>query len=240
MTEILIVFAVAFLGSAVQSVVGFGFIILLMAVLPLFLPIGTCLVVAQFSAIFMSAVLVWGRTRQIVWKEVAFPAAFAALGGIAGLLFLHALDDGLYMKLLGVILVLLALWMIKFSSLVKLRPSPLSGSVVGAVGGLMGALFGVSAPPLVLYFSSSAQDKDSYIVNLQATLLIQTAVCLLGRVCLGMWPAGAWRYCLPALVGAFLGKYPGKWLYNKLDLKTFKLLVYLFMGILGVYIFLSN
>lgn len=240
MANILIVFAVAFIGSAVQTVVGFGFVILLMAILPLFLPIASCLVVSQLSGVFMSAVLIWGRVSLLDWKKVVFPALFASLGGIAGLLFLGALDNALYMRLLGAILVLLALWMMKFSSLVKLKPSPLSGSIAGGAGGLMGALFGVSAPPLVLYFSTGAEDKDSYVVNLQSTLLIQTGVCLIGRIALGMWPEGAWYLCIPALAGAFLGKFPGKLLYDKLDLKTFKLLVYLFMGILGVYIIVSN
>ena len=240
MLDYILVFAIAFLGSAVQTVVGFGFVIFLMALMPLFMPISVCLVTAQLSAVFMSGVLVYDKLPMLEPKKYLWPALTAAAAGIVGLLCLTGIEDALYMRLLGAILVLLALWMMKFSSLVKIRATPLSGSAVGIIGGLMGSLFGVSAPPLVLYFSSVTSSKDGYVANLQLTLLIQTGVCILGRIFLDMWPDGAFWYCIPALFGSYLGKFPGQWLYDKLDLKTFKTLVYIFMGILGVYIFLSN
>ena len=240
MLNYVLVFAISFFGSAVQTVVGFGFIIFLMALMPLFMPIGTCLVVSQLSAVFMSAVLAWDKLRHIRVKKMIWPAVSASVTGIIGLLCLTGIDNAVYMKLLGIILVVLALWMLKFSSLVNIKATPLSGSLVGGIGGLMGALFGVSAPPIVLYFNSISYSKDDYIANLQTTLFIQTGVCIIGRLCLDMWPSGSLWLCIPAIAGAFLGKFPGKLLYDKLELKTFRLLVYVFMGILGVYIFLSN
>lgn len=240
MLSYILVFIIAFFGSAVQTVVGFGFIIFLMALMPLFLPIGTCLVAAQLSGAFMSGVLFVDKFSSVDPKKFLWPAVTASVAGIVGLLFLTGIDNALYMKLLGIVLIALALWMMKFSSLVKLRPSPLSGGTVGVIGGLMGSLFGVSAPPLVLYFTAISESKDSYVANLQLTLFIQTAICILGRICLDMWPDGAFWYCIPAIAGSYLGKIPGKWLYGKLDMKTFKTLVFVFMGILGVYIFLSN
>lgn len=240
MTDMLLVFAVAFFGSAVQTVVGFGFVIFLMALMPLFLPVGTCLVVAQLSGVFMSGMLVAGKTSSLEPKKLLWPAITASASSLLGLLFLSGIDNALYMKLLGCILIALALWMMKFSSLVKLKPSPLSGSIAGTVGGLMGSLFGVSAPPLVLYYSATCDSKDAYVANLQLTLFLQTGICILGRVFFDMWPSGAVWYCIPALIGSYLGKFPGKWLYDKLDLKTFRMLVFIFMGILGVYIFLNN
>lgn len=240
MLEYILVFAIAFCGSAIQTVVGFGFIIFLMALTPLFLPIGICLVAAQLSGVFMSAMLVVGKTASLEPKKLLWPAITASAASLLGLVFLSGIDNALYMKLLGAVLVLLALWMMKFSSLVRINPGALSGSTVGILGGLMGSLFGVSAPPLVLYYTATCDSKDSYVANLQLTLFIQTAICIIGRILFDMWPDGAFWYCIPALLGSYLGKFPGKWLYDKLDLKTFKMLVFIFMGILGIYIFLSN
>jgi len=240
MLNYILVFLIAFMGSAVQTVVGFGFVVFLMALMPLFLPIGTCLVAAQLSGVFMSGLLVYDKLPLLEPKKFLFPAITASAASVVGLIFLTGIDNALYMKLLGAVLVLLALWMMKFSSLVHIKATPVSGSSVGIIGVLMGSLFGVSAPPLVLYFNATTESKDSYVANLQLTLFIQTAACIIGRIFMGMWPAGAFGYCIPALLGAYLGKIPGKWLYNKLDLKTFKILVYSFMGLLGVYIFISN
>ncbi len=240
MLEYILVFLIAFCGSAVQTVVGFGFVIFLMALTPLFLPIGTCLVAAQLSGVFMSGMLVVGKTRSLEPKKFLWPAVTASAASLLGLLFLSGIDNSLYMKLLGAVLLLLALWMMKFSSLVKIKPGAVGGGIVGVLGGLMGSLFGVSAPPLVLYYTATCDTKDGYVANLQLTLFIQTAVCIIGRIVFGMWPDGAFWYCIPALLGSYLGKFPGKWLYDKLEMKTFKMLVFIFMGILGIYIFLSN
>lgn len=240
MTEILLVFAIALLGSAVQTVVGFGFIIFLMALMPLFFPIGVCLVVAQLSGAFMSAQLAWDKRGSIRPSMFLWPTVISSLTSLLGLIFISGIDNALYMKLLGCVLVALALWMMKFSSMVRIPATPLSGGIAGGIGGLMGSLFGVSAPPLVLYYNAVSAEKDSYVANLQLTLFIQTTVCIIGRAALDMWPGGSLWLCIPALLGAFLGKFPGKWLYNKLDIKSFKILVYVSMGLLGIYIFMSN
>lgn len=238
--HILLVFLISFAAAATQTVVGFGYVIISMALLPLFLPVGSCLVLAQVAGAFMSLLIIWGHFPDVDWKKVSFPSIFASVSSILGLMFLGSLNNALYMKLLGVILVGLALWMLKFSEHVKLRSTPVTGALCGTIAGLMGSLFGVSVPPLVLYYSSGIRDKNSYVMNLQFTLMVQTTVCIIGRACMGMWVEGSAVLCLPALAGALLGKLPGKWLYNKLDLKTFKLLVYIFMAVIGVYIFLSN
>ena len=240
MTGYLLVFAIALLGSTVQTVVGFGFIIFLMALMPLFFPIGVCLVVAQLAGAFMSGLLAVDKFTSIDRKMFLWPAVISSAASLLGLVFISGIDNALYMRLLGCVLIALALWMMKFSSLVKIRATPLSGGIAGGIGGLMGSLFGVSAPPLVLYYNAVSSEKDVYVANLQLTLFIQTTVCIIGRAALDMWPGGSLWLCIPALAGAFLGKYPGKWLYNKLDLKTFKILVYVFMALLGAYIFISN
>ena len=184
--SILLVFLISFFANAVQSAVGFGFMIICMALFPMFLPIGQCLVVAQFGAVLSGLWLLWGKFRQINGRYVAFPVIFASAGSLLGLLFLQGVSSDAYMKALGVLLVLLALWMWKFSAKVHIKASPVTGSVCGVIAGVLGAFFGVSVPPLVLYYSANMDSKDSYMVPLQTTLMTQTAVCLAGRAGMGM------------------------------------------------------
>ena len=81
--------------------------------------------------------------------------------------------------------------------------------------------------------------KENYTVCLQLTLICQTIVCLVGRAALDMWPENIWPLCIPALAGIFLGKFPGKALYGRLNLKTFKIVIYAFIAVFGIYTFLS-
>ena len=92
----------------------------------------------------------------------------------------------------------------------------------------------------MLYYSASTDDKDNYTSCLQITLGLQGLITLIGRGVFGMWSEGVWLLCVPAVVGMFLGSFPGKKIYGKLDIKTFKLLIHIFIGLLGIYIFFSN
>lgn len=239
-THIIFVFLLAFAASTIQNTIGFGSVIIMMAVLPLFLPAKVCVIVAQVGGALLSWWMLVGRWRAIEWKKALLPIIFATLGNIVGLFFVKGVSDRAYMMGLGIVLVLLSVWLLCFASRVHIKPSPRNGTIAGALGGLMGAFFAVSAPPLVLYFSSTTEDKDNYTACLQITMAIQTTASLIGRGTIGLWPQEAWLLCLPAALGVILGKFPGKYIYDKLDIKTFKLLIHLFIGILGVYIFLSN
>lgn len=235
-----ILFVVSFAGSVMQAVVGFGYIILFMAIMPMFLPIGQCLVLAQLGGVLMSTWLLWGSFGKIDLRYILFPAVFASVGSLLGLLFLGSLSTDAYMKALGVLLVALALWMWLFSSRFKIRRSSLSGAVCGGAAGVLGALFSISVPPLVLYYSSNMEDKEGYMIALQATLEIQTAVCLIGRASFGMWPEGIWHLLPPLVLGLILGKFPGKHIYGRLDIEKLKKVIYLFVALLGLYTFVAN
>jgi len=234
------IFFIALVASTIQSTIGFGSVIILMAVLPLFLPPQVCIIVSQIAGVCLSFWMLVGRVKHIEWKKVSLPLIFGTVFTVLGLFFVSGVSDSAYMLGLGVVLVMLSAWMICFAGRIHIRPCPRNGAIAGILGGLMGAFFAVSAPPLVLYFSSTTEDKENYTACLQVTMAVQTAFCLLGRGVLGMWPAEAWAMCIPAVIGVILGKFPGKYIYDKLNIKTFKLLIHLFIGILGVYIFFSS
>lgn len=238
--QIVFVFILAFAASTIQNTIGFGSVIIMMAVLPLFLPAKVCVIVAQVGGALLSWWMLVGRWNAIEWKKALLPIVFATLGNIVGLFFVKGISDSAYMLGLGIVLVLLSVWLIVFASRVHIKPTPRNGTIAGALAGLMGAVFAVSAPPLVLYFSSTTEDKDNYTACLQITMAIQTTASLIGRSAIGLWPREAWLLCLPAAVGVILGKFPGKYIYDKLDIKTFKLLIHTFIGVLGFYIFFSN
>ena len=240
MLHIILIFLICFAASVIQNTIGFGSVIILMAILPLFLPAGVCPIVAQISGAVLSWWMLMELWGHIEWKKVLLPMLFATAFNVIGLFFIKGISDSTYLMGLGIVLVLLSVWLLCFAKRVRIRPTLLNGSAAGLIGGLMGAFFAVSAPPLVLYYSATTEDKDNYTACLQVTLAVQTTVGVIARGAVGLWPREAWLLCLPAVIGVILGKFPGKWIYGKLDVKTFKLLIHIFIGILGVYIFFSN
>jgi len=238
--NLIFIFVIAFAGSVLQNTIGFGTIIVCMAILPMFLPVQTALTISLVGGAVLSWWMLFGIWKSIDWKKILLPTIFACISIVASLFFARKLDEGIYMKLLGAMLVLLCIWMMCFAAKVHIKSNNRNGIIAGTLSGVMGALFGIGAPPLVLYYSSTTEDKDNYTACLQITLAIHTMLNIFCRIGMHLFSPDAWIYCIPIVIGVVLGKFPGKRIYNKLDIKTFKLLIHLFIGILGIYIFLSN
>ena len=86
-TTLLIIFLAAFADGFVQSVAGFGFIIVCMSIFPQFLPVDQSLVLSQIGGVIVCIWLLWGKTGQIQVRYTAFPVAFVIIGSVAGLFF---------------------------------------------------------------------------------------------------------------------------------------------------------
>ena len=80
----------------------------------------------------------------------------------------------------------------KLSARFRNRATPLSAVLCGGFSGLLCSLFSVATPSLILYYSANMEEKDDYMVPLQATIGIQGLICILGRMGLGQWPEGSW------------------------------------------------
>lgn len=236
---VLLVFIITLVASFAQAIGGFGYVIISMALLPLFLPVHQCLVISQVSGVLMSVWMLWGKFRKLDLRYIALPTVAASVSAVAGLWFLKAITDSVYLRLLGVVLILLALWMWKLSARFRIRATPLSAVLCGGFSGLLCSLFSVATPSLILYYSANMEEKDDYMVPLQATIGIQGLICILGRMGLGQWPEGSWGLVAVATLGGFLGKIPGSMIYDRMNVDLLKKVIYLFVGALGLYMLIK-
>ena len=73
---------------------------------------------------------------------------------LLGVNTLMALDEAVLSKIMGTVLLVLAVYFIFFSSKVHLKAGLVSGLAAGAVSGFCGGLFNIGGPPMVAYFLS--------------------------------------------------------------------------------------
>lgn len=239
MTGIAVVFLVTFLSSAVQLLTGFGFAIVMMALLPLFLPHEIGLYLSIIGGTLLSAWLAWKNRKNIQWKLVPLPAVFSVLGTVAGLFLNASMSNGVYMRVLGIFLILLALWFLLFSKKVQIPSTPLTAAIAGILGGAGTALFAVGGPPLVLYYVSAVREKESYMGTLNMALVISScATAVLRSVLLG-WPEGMAMHFLPWAIALVAGSWVGKTIFNQINGEQMKKIIYIFMCIVGLYFALT-
>ena len=229
-------------ASFVQRTIGFGFGIFIMTVLPFLMPsYGEAVTLSGLLSLTSATVVMVKYLKYVTWKRMLpIAAAFVIFSTIA--IFLLDRIEGQAMRvILGIMLVLISLYFSFFKDKLQKIIRPTKGWQFGAgtASGIMGGLFGMHGPPVVLYLISSEPDKDHYMGMIQTYAVITNIAMLIVRAFAGyVTPAvgGAYLY---GLVGLAMGVIAGNWAYRRIPGKLFTYIVYAYIGICGLIIFFT-
>ena len=229
-------------ASFVQRTIGFGFGIFIMTVLPFLMPsYGEAVTLSGLLSLTSATVVMIKYLKYVTWKRMLpIAAAFVIFSTIA--IFLLDRIEGQAMRvILGIMLVLISLYFSFFKDKLQKIIRPTKGWQFGAgtASGIMGGLFGMHGPPVVLYLISSEPDKDNYMGMIQTYAVITNIAMLIVRAFAGyVTPAvgGAYLY---GLAGLAMGVIAGNWAYRRIPGKLFTYIVYAYIGVCGLVIFLT-
>ena len=233
-TLLALVFAMNLLGSAIQAASGFGHGIFVMSVLPFFLPYNEALCSTGIVAIATAVSIVLKHRGHIRLKLISLPLLGYFAASAAGTYFLKSQPDGTLKQILGGFLVVLSIYLMRFNDKVRIRASTLTGLSAGGLSGVLGSLFGMSGPPIVVYLLSAAGTTAAYIANIQIYFVCTNVYISFVRLASGMMNAHVAAYTAAGGLGVFWGSKLGHSLFSKLDAKSLRMTVYAFMIAMGV------
>ena len=234
-----LMFVISMASAAVQTVTGFGYGIIVMALFPLFLPMEQALMVSTLMSLSLNIAILTKRIRDVQFRLVWLPALFAFMGAYAGLVLVAGHPSPIYKRVLGLFLCLLAVWFIAFSKKVRIRGGVLSSAIAGAVSGACGGLFSISGPPMVLYYVSTIADIRQYLATTQFYFMVNNILLIALRTHLGLWPAGIVPACLASLGGLLCGCLAGGRVLRRIDEQKIRQGVYVVMILAGLAITLG-
>ncbi len=228
---VLILSAAAF----VQSVSGFGMALVASAALPLVMPLHEGIALVAVFNLFVCVVTLWHNRAAFSWSSAWPIALFMCLGIPIGFFFLHSADPAILIRVLGAVLVTIAIFDLRFSPKADHHRMPgWAAAPLGLLGGVVGGAFNVGGPPVVAYVYSQNWEKARNVAVLQTVFLCGglTRNALMG-------PAGdytrqlflvlAWS-AIPAALSIALGK----WLLEKIPKQRLRTGVFLFVLAMGV------
>lgn len=236
MLETVFLGAISMAASVLQSVTGFGFGIIMMAVMPLFLAYPSALAISTILSMSLNIVILARCWRHISIKQLWLPCLFCLCGSAFGTFLMVTKPSPIYKHALGVFLVLLAIWLYFFSEKIRIKPTAANAGIAGIVSGACGGLFSVNGPPMVLYFISVIDDKQTYMATIQCYFLINNIFLLTVRYFSNMIPSGVLTSTLWGLGGLVCGSIVGGRLFKRLDSQKLKNVVYIFMAVSGLWI----
>ena len=217
------------LAGFIQSSGGFGLAIILMAIWTHFLPFMTASIIENSIAILLTGYIMIKKWRYIDWKLI-FPCSIAAmLASFLGVDLIMNLDEEFLNKILGIVLMVLGIYFVLFSSRIKILPTTFNGIIAGLISGFSAGLFNIGGPPMVAYFLSVTDDKEKYHATLQAYFTIISSFVVLNHLVQGNITEEMISFGFFSIIGMGIGAFAGLKVFDRLSMRGIKIMMYSFI-----------
>lgn len=234
-TTLFLVFLLTIVASFIQRVTGFGFGIFVMMFFPYILPtFGESITLSGLLAGTTSLLIAIRNWRFIRWRLMGTVLLFNVLVSYIAIEYMASLSNATMKRVFGVALILIALYFLFFDGKLKmLFRSYTAQAGIGIISGIMGGMFAMPGPPIVLYSIGVINDKREYVATLQALFFTLNIFYTLFRLKVGFFAESTltlWAFCL---FGCFIGAWAGARLFRLISLPLLKKIVYLLMIVSG-------
>ena len=237
----IVVVLVCFAGAILQAAIGFGFPIIGMIFMSMIFPMPAATTIVQTSGIVGVGYLFFKYIRQVKWKTL-LPFLLCALATGTFLTWyssgLSVPDLKMYM---GILLILIAVFMLFAAEKVKLKPTIPVGCSMGVLSGIMNGFFAIGGPPVALYLLPAIDDKIAYIATANAYFFLFKVFNLPLRFTNGSVGAEHIGYILASVASMTVGTFVGEHMVMlRIDKKLMSKLVYAFVIISGLIIVIQE
>ena len=240
--ELLYIILLAAGASFVQRTVGFGFGIFIMTALPFLMPsYAEAVTLSGLLSLTSASVVMIKYVRYVTWKRLLPMIAAFVIFSTMAIFMLDKIEGQSMRRILGITLIAISLYFGFFKEKLQriIHPTPAWQLGTGSVSGIMGGLFGMHGPPVVLYLIVSEPDKDHYMGMIQTYAVITNITMLAVRAYNGYVTATVGTTYLYALAGLLLGILAGNWAFKHIPNRIFSYIVYAYIGISGLIILLT-
>ena len=231
----LVIMLVSALGAFVQSLTGFGYAIISIALWTMVRPFKTAAVIEIVTAFFLAAWIAAKNRRQIRFKRVLLPIVFCYIGSPIGVHMMLGGEEELFRRIFGGVLILLAFFFLRWKDNIRVRPTVVSGILTGITSGFIGGLLGVGGPPAALYFLAVSEEKEEYNATLQFYFCLTNVYIFFMHLIAGNVRGDTVSDMIFATAGLFLGMAGARPLYRKMSMGLLKGITYGFMMLVGLY-----
>ena len=243
MQDILYLILLAAGASFIQRTIGFGFGIFIMTALPFLMPsYAEAVTLSGLLSLTSATVVMLQYVRYVTWKRFLPILGAFIVFSTAAILMLDKIEGPMMRTILGCMLIFLSLYFSFFKERLQKYIRPTAGWLLGtgSVSGVMGGLFGMHGPPIVLYLIVSEPSKNHYMGMIQTYAVITNITMLAVRAWNGYVTPTVGMTYLYALGGLIVGILAGNWAFKRIPSRLFTYIVYAYIGISGLIILITS
>lgn len=210
-----------FLASATQGLAGFGFAILAVPIMIIFISPKVVVPIILMHTIFINIAILIEAGKWVDLRRI-WPLIVASMAGIpVGTYLLLVLNVSVLKVFIGSVIIpfAIAFW-VGFKSPVK--SEKLAFVPVGFISGLLGASTSVGGPPVILFFVNQGIEKRVFRANLVAFYMITSLLIIAGFVFSGIITREVINYAIWLLPATIVGTITGIKFTRQVDEKLFR------------------
>ncbi len=223
-------------AGLIQGLTGFGFAIVAMALLPLFIEdFKVAFSMVALSSMVIPAITFFKTRRGFSLKPSLTLTVGAMLGTMGGVWFLQAnLGGPGFIRLFGAVLITFALVDAVLTRTLKIDMPKWMGLPCGMLGGFFGGAFNIGGPPMVLYAYSQPWTKHQIVATLQVAFVFATGIRLVLMGTTGYFDQEVRQLTLVAVLPILVGVHYGVRFLGVLEKDALKMGVFIAVSILGL------
>ena len=224
-------------ASTVMGLTGFGFALISLPMLSLFISPKVAVPLITVCSVFLSGYTLYEARKSVQPREIATLVVSGVIGMIIGTYFLVSLDSRALRLAIGAVTVVFAA-----ASMMGLRweiSNTSQASIpVGLISGILGGSMSISGPPIVLFFNNQRVEKTVFRANIIAYFFSLYAATVPAYVAGNLITFEVLTSSMVMVPIIFLGATLGIRLNKRVDEDIFRritLLLVLIAGVMGIF-----
>lgn len=226
-------------SAALQGLTGFGFSILAVPLITLFMSPKTAIPILLVYSMIINIVVLSSARKAVNLKKIWILLAAGIFSMPLGTHLLVIMNEGLLKIFIGLIILIFGvLLLIGFRK--QFKNEKLAMLPVGLLSGLLGGSISISGPPIILFLSNQNVDKHTFRGNLAAYFFILNLFTVPVYYWNGLLTKEVWNYSLTFLPALLIGVFLGNLLSHKIKDDHFKKLTLILLIIMGLLSIISG
>ena len=230
---------VVLFASVVMGLTGFGFALIALPLLIIFLPLKTAVPLITLCSVILNGYMLYNVRRSVQVRRILPLTVMGVLGMITGTYFLVSAEITTLKLFIGLMVALFAvIYLTGFTW--KIKNERLAFVPVGFLSGLLGGAMSISGPPIVLLFSNQGMEKKTFRANLIAYFLGLYLATTLNYLISGLVSTELLQHAVYMIPVLIIGTMLGTRLYEVVDEGLFRKTTLILVLITGFMTILSS
>ncbi|PLX15707.1 MAG: sulfite exporter TauE/SafE family protein [Marinilabiliales bacterium] len=229
---LIIILSIIFISTLTRSTFGFGDALIAMPLLALFIDIKIATPLIALIAFFIAISILIRNWRNVEFKSAWRLIVSSLIGIPIGIWYLKDINENFIKLILGIIVLLFALYSAIKPKLIHLKNEKYSW-LFGFIAGLLGGAYNTNGPPIVVYSSLKKWNPKNFRATLQGYFFTTGIMVIVGHGAAGNFTSEVltyFAYCLPiVLVAVIIGASINK----RIPTQNFHKYIYMILAMLG-------